>query len=384
MIGVAVVVYSGVLPVQAVQQPVGIRFSIDDAFRIVLAVGLSTLVTAVVPVDDRALDSDSHLFRAMFLMIFFVGGSRMLFRVHAEQEAQFEGDLGRKNRPRTLIVGAGETGSLAIDRMLEQRPEHARRSHRGSGRQSREEGQAHPRHPRDGLERRHRRPRRALRYRADRRGHSLGNHRAAQAHLRHLHADELPAAHASERARAADRRDQRRAAARSGRGRPARARGGRAQHAHGERLHRRQDRPRHRWRRVDRFRALPPDVRSGAQAHRHLRHVRERRVPAAQRADARVRRHRLRGRDWKRVRYRPPGRCVQEVPPVGGVPCGGAQARAAHGDVPARGHPEQRVRHAEHGERWPTSSASTASSSSPPTRRSTPRRSWARRSAWAR
>ena len=95
--------------------------SLDDAFRIVLAVALGTLVTAVVLwMMQRWIPIRVYVVQ-MFLMIFFTGGSRILFRVRRNRR---RGHEARKtiNRPRTLIVGAGETGSMAIARMSSKDP----------------------------------------------------------------------------------------------------------------------------------------------------------------------------------------------------------------------------------------------------------------------
>ena len=96
--------------------------SLDDALRIVLAVGLSTLVTAVVLWMLGEWFPIRIYFVSMLIMIFFVGGSRVLFRVVRSKRREFE--TGRRviERPRTLIVGAGETGSMAISRMSSKDP----------------------------------------------------------------------------------------------------------------------------------------------------------------------------------------------------------------------------------------------------------------------
>ena len=95
--------------------------SLDDAFRIVLAVALGTLVTAVVMWMMQRWIPLRVYFVQMFLMIFFTGGSRILFRVRRNRIREHEA-RPTVNRPRTLVVGAGETGSLAIDRMSSKDP----------------------------------------------------------------------------------------------------------------------------------------------------------------------------------------------------------------------------------------------------------------------
>lgn len=96
--------------------------SIDDALRIVLAVGLSTLVEAVVLWMIGEWVPIRVYFVAMIIMIFFVGGSRMVFRVARSKKRAFAKSRNEEHRPRTLVVGAGETGSLAIDRMASKDP----------------------------------------------------------------------------------------------------------------------------------------------------------------------------------------------------------------------------------------------------------------------
>ncbi len=96
--------------------------SIDDVLRIVLAVGLSTLVEAVVLWMIGEWVPIRVYFAAMIIMIFFVGGSRMVFRVVRSKKRAFSIKKSDEHRPRTLVVGAGETGSLAIDRMQSKDP----------------------------------------------------------------------------------------------------------------------------------------------------------------------------------------------------------------------------------------------------------------------
>lgn len=96
--------------------------SVDDAIRIVLAVGLATLITAVFLWILGEWIPIRVYFVAMFLMIFLVGGVRMGFRFLRSKRRQFELVKHAEDRPRTLVVGAGETGSLAIARMVSKDP----------------------------------------------------------------------------------------------------------------------------------------------------------------------------------------------------------------------------------------------------------------------
>ena len=96
--------------------------SVDEAIQIVLAVALSTLVGAVfLWIIDVRLPI-RVFFVALFLLIFFCGGMRMVYRVARRKKRAFTRPDHACDRPRTLIVGAGETGSLTIDRMASKDP----------------------------------------------------------------------------------------------------------------------------------------------------------------------------------------------------------------------------------------------------------------------
>ena len=96
--------------------------SVDEAIQIVLAVVLSTLGGAVfLWVIDVRLPI-RVFFVACFLLIFFMGGTRMVYRVMRSKRRVLASGQRACDRPRTLVVGAGETGSLAIDRMASKDP----------------------------------------------------------------------------------------------------------------------------------------------------------------------------------------------------------------------------------------------------------------------
>lgn len=96
--------------------------SVDEAIQIVLAMALSTLVGAVfLWIIDVRLPI-RVFFVALFLLIFFCGGMRMVYRVARQKKRAFIRPVHSCDRPRTLIVGAGETGSLTIDRMSSRDP----------------------------------------------------------------------------------------------------------------------------------------------------------------------------------------------------------------------------------------------------------------------
>ena len=96
--------------------------SIDDVLRIVAAVSIATIFSAVILWMLGEWIPIRVYFVALFLLIFFIGGARMLFRIVRSKKRRFEIEERAEKRPRTLVVGAGETGSLAIDRMSSKDP----------------------------------------------------------------------------------------------------------------------------------------------------------------------------------------------------------------------------------------------------------------------
>ena len=128
-----------------------------------------------------------------------------------------------------------------------------------------------------------------------------------------------------------------------GRARPrARARGDRPR----RRLPGRAGRARHRRRRLDRLRAVPPDRALRPQAAGAGRARREPPVrdPARARGGAPLRAHGLRARRLQGRHAHARG--LRGARPVGGVPRRRLQARAADGGEPGRGRAQQRGRHA--------------------------------------
>ncbi len=96
--------------------------SVDEVIQIVLATVLGTLGGAVflwvigtrLPIRVFAV--------SCFLNIFFMGGMRFAFRIMRQKGRAFASKQRMGDRPRTLVVGAGETGSLAIGRMASKDP----------------------------------------------------------------------------------------------------------------------------------------------------------------------------------------------------------------------------------------------------------------------
>ena len=122
IIGTAVVVYLVSFVVFRLYNNLWEYASIDEALRIVLAVGLATLFTAVFLWAIGQWFPIRIYFVSMVLMILFVGGSRFGFRFAKSKRHEFGPETKEVNRPRTLIVGAGETGSMAINRMSNKDP----------------------------------------------------------------------------------------------------------------------------------------------------------------------------------------------------------------------------------------------------------------------
>lgn len=95
---------------------------VDEAIQIFLSVVLSTLAGAVfLWVIDVRLPIRVY-FVAAILVFFFVGGVRLMFRIAHQKGRAFLRSEKTTERPRTLVVGAGETGSMAIARMASRDP----------------------------------------------------------------------------------------------------------------------------------------------------------------------------------------------------------------------------------------------------------------------
>lgn len=92
--------------------------SVNEALQIVFAVFLSTLIGAVfLWVIDVRLPIRVFIASAIIL-VFLMGGMRMVWRVFNRNKRIIVPREEAIRRPRTLIVGAGETGALTIGRML--------------------------------------------------------------------------------------------------------------------------------------------------------------------------------------------------------------------------------------------------------------------------
>ena len=95
--------------------------SVNEAMQIILAVAIATFLggTLQFAIGIERLPIRVY-FTAFVLLVLLLGASRMVFRVHHNHKHRFRRAARGASDPqrlRTLIVGAGETGSLTINRM---------------------------------------------------------------------------------------------------------------------------------------------------------------------------------------------------------------------------------------------------------------------------
>lgn len=96
--------------------------SIDEVIQIVGATVLGTLGGAVFLWIIGTRLPIRVFVASCFLLIFFMGGIRFVFRFMRQKGRAIASSQRTCDRPRTLVVGAGETGSLAIGRMASKDP----------------------------------------------------------------------------------------------------------------------------------------------------------------------------------------------------------------------------------------------------------------------
>lgn len=96
--------------------------SIDEVIQIVGATVLGTLGGAVFLWIIGTRLPIRVFIVSCFLLIFFMGGIRFVFRFMRQKGRAIASSQRTCDRPRTLVVGAGETGSLAIGRMASKDP----------------------------------------------------------------------------------------------------------------------------------------------------------------------------------------------------------------------------------------------------------------------
>ena len=94
--------------------------SVDEALQIVLSVVISTLVGAVFLWVINVRLPIRVFIGASILLVVLMGGYRLRWRIKRRKKRAVSGD--NVDRPRTLVVGAGETGSLTINRMATKDP----------------------------------------------------------------------------------------------------------------------------------------------------------------------------------------------------------------------------------------------------------------------
>ncbi|MEG0071754.1 MAG: nucleoside-diphosphate sugar epimerase/dehydratase [Raoultibacter sp.] len=122
MLGILALINIAVLGVFRLYNNLWEYASVDEAIQIVLALALSTLIGAVFLWVIEVRLPIRVYFVAAFLLVFFIGGIRMVYRVMRQKKRVLSVGHTAQGRPRTLIVGAGETGSLTIDRMVSKDP----------------------------------------------------------------------------------------------------------------------------------------------------------------------------------------------------------------------------------------------------------------------
>lgn len=99
--------------------------SVNEALQIILAVGIATFGGGVLQyaIGIERLPIRVY-FTAFVLLVLMLGASRMVFRIRHAHKHRFdrENRAQQPQRLRSLIVGAGETGSLTINRMAANDP----------------------------------------------------------------------------------------------------------------------------------------------------------------------------------------------------------------------------------------------------------------------
>ena len=96
--------------------------SIDEVIQIVGATVLGTLGGAVFLWIIGTRLPIRVFVVSCFLLVFFMGGIRFVFRFMRQKGRAIASSQRTCDRPRTLVVGAGETGSLALGRMASKDP----------------------------------------------------------------------------------------------------------------------------------------------------------------------------------------------------------------------------------------------------------------------
>lgn len=95
---------------------------IHEAIQISLAAFLGTFLGAIFLWIIGVRLPIRVFFAAAIILVFLHGGMRMLWRITYKNKGMISRANTKTSRPRTLIVGAGETGALTIGRMLARNP----------------------------------------------------------------------------------------------------------------------------------------------------------------------------------------------------------------------------------------------------------------------
>ena len=96
--------------------------SVDELIQIIVAASLAALIGATFLWIIGVRLPIRVYFAALILLVLLHGGMRLAIRISRSKKRAFSANTRSKNLPRTLIVGAGETGSLTIDRMTSKDP----------------------------------------------------------------------------------------------------------------------------------------------------------------------------------------------------------------------------------------------------------------------
>ena len=91
--------------------------SAPEILKIVASCSLSTFVGAIILYLTGTRWPIRVFFVAMLLLWVFVGGARYLFKIVHHYSGSASNRVDKASRKRTMVVGAGETGSLTINRM---------------------------------------------------------------------------------------------------------------------------------------------------------------------------------------------------------------------------------------------------------------------------
>ena len=123
IVGILAVVNVAVLVVFRMYNNLWEYASVDEAIQMVFSALLSTLIGAVfLWIIDVRLPIRVYVV-AWLLLVFLLGGVRAAFRIYrTKRRGSAKTSYGDPSRLRSLIVGAGETGSLVIDRMTSKDP----------------------------------------------------------------------------------------------------------------------------------------------------------------------------------------------------------------------------------------------------------------------